>query len=52
MLILFHPSGILSTGEERGIGARKIPADIRTYFTDVVTGMVAGGVQCVEQIHF
>ena len=49
----FHPTGILSTAEERGRRAREIPADIEIHFsTDVVSGRVPGGVQCTEQIHF
>lgn len=53
MLILFHPTGILSTAEARGRGAREIPAVIETSFsTGVVNRSVPGGVQYIEQIHF
>lgn len=46
MLILFHPTEILSTAEARGKGAREIPAVVETLFsTDIVSSSVPGGVQ-------
>lgn len=53
MLILFHPTGILSTAEVRGRGAREFPAVIETYFpTGVVNRSVPGGMQYIEEIRF
>lgn len=46
MLVVFQPTGILSTAEAREKGAREIPAVIETLFsTDIVSSSLPGGVQ-------